>query len=388
MRPFPEHGGGEQPRKFETLPQEIRYEIYRYLLRTSYTLVDKPRRQRYEMHPAILRVNRAISTEAKLVMEENDFVVVRLDNNVGHVHPYLATWFKYVPRFERLPARARTQQALSVSILHAKECSVGITSILSDPEILEPLLQFLWRSRPTSPLIMRLHLGTKTSRRAMALLQPFLKMHNHRTISISGTVDEKHAQGIIDQIVASPAPGFVIGVMNDYTNQAEECYVQGFYRLADRKWKHIIKYCEYVLHNTGFGPTEWKTLEYEVQPTSFTVTKARLGIIKAYLRFGDYSAALAKCHHAFIGVLYIGDEHAGSWIFEIHEAVTSPLHRDYFEPAKEVYREALAEVFAIANAYGAMSSQTFEKYMTLLERNDGFGENSNVTPRMIGDVVQ
>ncbi|MCJ1433314.1 hypothetical protein MMC27_002673 [Xylographa pallens] len=368
---------------FETLPQEIRFEIYRYLLETSHTIVCNALVQRYEMHPAILRTNRAINTEAKLVMDENEFVAVRLHDIIGIVHPAIATWIRHVPRFKELPCQTRIQQALTISIVplgyFLDDTFRGTPVIVTGPEGLDLVLEIFWHFFLSSAQIIR--------------------------ISITGTIDEDHDKGVIDHMrnVSLNSEGF-IGIINEYITQAEGAYVQGLYYLAYHKWNHIERYCAYLSLTINTSLAE--AVEDQKHLISFAVLKARLGMVKVYLREEAYPTALAACDQALnMGVhIYplpeepfllcawiayvLGDEHTCTWIHEFHDVVVARLHGEDLEPNLMAYREALTDVFAIANVHGAMSCQTFEKYMTLLERNDDFGENSNATAKLIGNDLR
>ncbi|MCJ1418653.1 hypothetical protein MMC32_005002 [Xylographa parallela] len=395
----------KNPYAFETLPQEIRFEIYRYLLRTSHTIVCNAPRQRYEMHLAILRTNRAINTEAKLIMDENDFVAVRLHDTIDRLYPAIAAGIRRVPRFKELPCQARFQQALTISIVPfgyvVDDTFQGTTAIVTGPEGLDPVLEVFWRVFLWSGEIM-LHLKTKSRRRAVGLLRPLLKMKRFESISFTGTVDEDHATDVIDLMtkVSRSSKGF-IGIINDYVIQAEEAYVHGLYYLAGHKWNHVEAYCAYgpLTSKRSFA----KAVEDQEHLLSSIVLKARLGMVNCYLRTEKYSMALAACDQALnkgihlhpmpeepfllcAWIAYVlGDEHTCTWIHERHEAVSTRLHGENLEPNMVAYREALTDVFAIANVHGAMSCQSFEKYLTLLERNDGFGENGNETAKEIGN---
>ncbi|MCJ1402740.1 hypothetical protein MMC11_005961 [Xylographa trunciseda] len=409
-------GADNKPPAFETLPVEIRYHIYRYLLRTSHTFVSNAPEQRYEMHPAILRTNKKISAEGKAVMEENDFVAVRLDPEVDLAGSEVALWFGNVPKFQGIAAPSIIRRALTISIALADSTSIlppiARTAVFMGPESLYSLIESIWLyftpigEVPRHRIVMRLLLDTKSSGRAKALLRPLLMLHDYRIISITGTVDKKYATDVVDQIARrNPRSDIVKGVVNDHMIQAEKAYVQGLYFLAIQEWGHIMMYCDLLSYGTHFPAAKFKKLVDITRPDSSTVQRAQLGIVKAGLRTERYSKALSQCQYSLeegipldwlmearfllcAWIAYIlGDEDDCAWIHEAHEAVLLRLDPQYSSPIVAVLQEAVLEVSAIAAVHGTISHQTFEDYLTLLGREDGSTGSSNETFRIDDDEL-
>ena len=204
-----------------TIPGEIRNEIWRMLVTTSYAFKEPSseadREAHYQLHPAILRVNRRIYHETRGILREgNMWIFLRIavpkepicyvdetaqlpvvslsDSNEG-----LNETRKYYPDMDA--------HALDV-VLYPEHISqndnYNYQIMIMGPESMPYFLQLLFamvyihRSVQTPPrTMMEMHVGSPAcftgSRLQKEILEPFSAVRGFQTIKIKGNVDENLA---------------------------------------------------------------------------------------------------------------------------------------------------------------------------------------------------
>ena len=393
----------------DTLPRELRDEIYRYLLRTSRTFVGNAPTQYYEMDLAILRTNKKFSAEARMVMDENDFVVIRFDQNAQPTGPTFDWWYNAIPRIQGLSARTVIRRALTISLggldSTREDYDKARLVIVTGPETIDMLEIGFWQwllylGHPMHPMrgevVLGLHLGPKRGKLAKALSQSLLQLNTTKTISITSTANKMHAQFAVDHIrESSPSPESAMEFVSNHIKQAEEAYSQGFYHLASHKWSRMIIYC-HLMDCAGFTEVELLTLGDRLSPSSSAALTAHLGIVKAHLRGKRYSIAVTKCRELLLwenklSTLLKAQSLLCAWIAYVASFKTCrlalPLFQDmqvgpviaidYFDHGLHLFEKALMALKITADSDRQISYREWERYWALLELKEGLNKDED-----------
>ena len=211
-----------------TIPREIRNEIWRMLLTTSYAFKEPTnggdREAHYELQPAILRVNRRIYHETRAILRAGNMWIVLC---IAMPKKPIC----YVDETAHLPVFSRSGP--SEDFNEIKQNCLGIDAraldvvlypehnfqnddytyhiMIMGPESMPYFLQlmsamvYVHRSVQTPPRTkMEMHVGTPFcfthSRLQKEILEPFLAVRGIQTIIINGNVDENFANFLMDKM--------------------------------------------------------------------------------------------------------------------------------------------------------------------------------------------
>ncbi|MCJ1389433.1 hypothetical protein MMC18_002290 [Xylographa bjoerkii] len=298
------------PTEFLDLPREIRDSIYRSLLLSSQCFNGDKAGHRYEMHPAIIQVNRVISYEATRVRyQENDFVRIILRGEAG---VRLSGWVTKIAKIDLQPWVEACRPALTVDVglNNVPLKSTAITSsFLIFPESLEVLLEcFLdytisaWDVGDIDPigqLAISLELRpTLLSKRRMTqeeLLVPFKSLTGFADVEILGCIDKELRATMIHQMTHLPSPEQFLGGLEYFFVRGKEAYKRGCRNEARHSWILMQKYHEHIdtIIDSRFSLEESVGLLLEaVIDSRPMIHSAKLGVLKAGLHLKDYTAVL------------------------------------------------------------------------------------------------
>jgi len=290
---------------FLQLPREIRDDIYRRLLTITLTL-DAPG-ERYHLHPAILRASKQISSEAQMVLHnENDLVLFELDR-LGSMD-----WaaIERIPHINKLRNNQQVPiTALRIAIADRHPTVAGTAMdqplrLLTGPEGIWPLIECFWQIGIRSDLfgVVPLHAKSitltflsrvlfKGAELQELLLQPFNHVQGFHPVSIQGA-NPAFAESLARQMTFGPTSDQAIDMIQNDVAAAEKMYRNGNYNETLARWDKLSIYRLWIVmqvtsplyHADDF----WETMQFPSQEACRMI----LGPVKALLHMGDYDRAV------------------------------------------------------------------------------------------------
>ncbi|MCJ1247335.1 hypothetical protein MMC30_004549 [Trapelia coarctata] len=303
------------------LPRELRNSIYRHLLWIPYVI---DRDDEYRMQPAILFVNRQTSAEAQIILNENYFVVLELDQkNRGN-----RNWFCRpgdIPKIHNLSARPgsfvtpllqiRLREDITGNESAAEMAAKDNNTVLHliGPEAIPHIIDLLWDNAflhnenedsvlPLSSMTLELTLtNQRFSHRQQEieeLLFPPFQLVTFRDVTVFiATAAGNATLNPPRPLNTFPKPADVKRRMRDLMAKGQERYDAGKYVNACKGWYRFERYRAWistiVTNNALAGnlPAVRGPLVRALQKTFPLLLQAFLETTKALIRLEDWGAA-------------------------------------------------------------------------------------------------
>ncbi|MCJ1247337.1 hypothetical protein MMC30_004551 [Trapelia coarctata] len=300
------------PTGFMGLPREVRDLVYRNLLTTSAAF--DTRTEKFQMHPAILGVNKQTLEEAgKILQNENNFVVLELNGDSENWKNCLSE-FQDIPRFKKfLISRSSIQPTLLITLKDRQATSrrpplPWKVSIITGPEGIQPLVECFWRialgfeygvhRRALNSFFVTLTLhsrvGSRLDELQNLLLKPFRNVQGLGSITLNGT-DLAFSGYLLRRINQGPIPSEAKQVFEESAATGEREYNNGNYRQAHRHWETLYlfkKWIDIQVNSMVFHADMSMSEILDGSPQE--LFRPELGDTRALLRLGEYEkAALA-----------------------------------------------------------------------------------------------
>jgi hypothetical protein len=308
------------PSGFYRIPLEIREEIYRMLLTTSYcTHVDATgQRLEFRLHTAILLVNKQISTEsARVFYDENQFIVFKVS---GH---YLC--LQDIPSIKRLSEDRVKTPLLQVAIDVADESRLlpeNAISVITTSDGMQSVLSAIWNLEKFGgyhSILHRVHHGhmkislnfnlkTRTRYKALSnlVLKPWETLNGIKELILSGDIEMPMAEHLKAHMLHEPYPNEVTECIEQHRLLAEEKYQQEDYPAARLQWAIMCDYWCYLYSLRPYNPQgdrmlgPNKELWHALKLSFPAFVEGRLGKVKAVIHQSRYMEAFYGAYSANI----------------------------------------------------------------------------------------
>jgi hypothetical protein len=250
---------------FLKLPLEVRNEIYKVLLTTSYCTYIKSNGTtlKFKLCGNILQVNKEIHQEAKkILIEANDFVVFKVNG--------LNLQTENIPVFKDLQEEKIKYPVLRVEVkFPVRRGYIGGTdTLITTAEGLQPLLNTLWKldmnglninmldprdSDTTvhpSDLKLSLHFSIRAPMRSEFLrnnfLKPWKRLHGIGKLTLTGDVGDQMTQLLTKNMVKGPSSTDVVCTLNTYFSLGKKETRKRNYTIAQWYWNLYRTYCRHL----------------------------------------------------------------------------------------------------------------------------------------------
>jgi hypothetical protein len=321
------------PSPFLKLPLEVREIIYRMLLTTSCTYVDTLQEMqpdyldkylesngRFNLSPAILQVNKQISTEATSILyTANDFIffdIEFVDRYLGESDKSPWDTFERIPAFRRLSEKRVANPVLRVTIgtiVEDQRSRGKWITLITTPEAMPRLFDDLWHHGARFDFhknwFFALDFRCKAPLRHKFLTESVLKtwgkVHGFGEITVTGDIDTDIASHLKQPLDLFPSEDDdVVCYMNMIQSRAEGAYRSNDFAAAHYYWFHLQNYWDHLFELEIFtnGPSlqlhPQTSLGKALMVTATKMIRSDLGLLKTSLRYGHYKRAVALIRYS------------------------------------------------------------------------------------------
>jgi hypothetical protein len=216
---------------FSKLPLEIREQIYRMLLTTPYCthINSTGQRLKFNIHTAILRINKRISAEStRVLQDENHFIILKING------PYL--YLQDIPVFELLSEDRVANPLLRVKIYiggGVLPLPMSVITCITTADGLQSILRAIWNlekygSGMSSIIDMKVSLGFSPKATArheilsILVLKPWEIVNGIRALQLSNNIQTPMCEHLETHTLRGPSSNQVIETLNKYRSLAED----------------------------------------------------------------------------------------------------------------------------------------------------------------------
>ncbi|KAL9119904.1 MAG: hypothetical protein Q9187_003543 [Circinaria calcarea] len=246
------------------MPPELRNLIYQMLLTTEYTFKKASfmtrREARYELTPAVLRVNKQIYREARNILYYgNLWIFVRADEGIIGKPGELR---RDLPKVCRNPSKVVMQPALCIALSFLQPWQeIKPVNLVLGEESIEYLIDCLWtrKLRRTnqgySNYLRHVHIslslwGSKMCNRQQLqqrLLKPFFNVYGCGQITLKGTIEEQFGRQLCRRLLSIyPDNKELVEVGRGFLDKGDAAFAEGRFDEAYHKYCHAHKYIVHV----------------------------------------------------------------------------------------------------------------------------------------------